>query len=356
MHKDLKLKPLAIGSLPHKNVEEAMEIVVKNFSDIPFFPQLANFNKNENMVTQFLEGMPAFNPETPQDFCFDTDSEKFYEELENFYTNYECIVSKNDSELLETYAISENFSSTFPYFEDIIKQTKPKFAKGQITGPFTFCTSIKNNNGELAIYDDTLRDIIVKHLILKALWQIKRVKSANPATLPIIFMDEPSISQIGTSAYLSISEDLVAEMLKEVSDVIKQHGAISAIHCCGKCDWRIPIKTGIDIINFDAYLYGENFGIYHKEIKNFLQQGGKIAWGLIPTCDENLLANVDIETFEDKFFKSVKYLTKNQIDEKLIIENSLITSSCGAGSLSIEGAKTAMDLVFGLAQSLEARF
>ena len=66
-------------------------------------------------------------------------------------------------------------------------------------------------------------------------------------------MDEPSVTQLGTSAYLTVSHDDVIGMFSEIANIIKANGGISAIHCCGKCDWRIPIKAGVDIINLDAY-------------------------------------------------------------------------------------------------------
>ena len=56
------------------------------------------------------------------------------------------------------------------------------------------------------------------------------------------------------------------------------------------------------------------------------------------------------------FENSVKYLTKKGIDEKLIIDNSLVTPSCGAGSLSVEMAEKAMDLVCELSNELRKRF
>ena len=104
----------------------------------------------------------------------------------------------------------------FPLFEQLIKETKPKYAKGQITGPFTITTSINNSEGKSVIYDETLRDIIVKLLSLKAMWEIKHIKNANPETIPIIFMDEPSVSQIGTSAYLTITNNEVISMINEI--------------------------------------------------------------------------------------------------------------------------------------------
>lgn len=354
--KSLKLRPIGIGSLPHKDIQKAMNIVEKDFGEIPFFPQLKNINKNEDMIIQFLEGMPSFFSEKPAKFVIDPENEEFYSDLEEFLTDYEEIIENIDSEKIEKYGISEKFSKSFPYFESFIKKTKPKFAKGQITGPFTFTTSINDINEKAIIFDETLRDIGVKLLTLKALWLIKRIKQANPNTTPIIFMDEPSVSQVGTSAYLSVSTDEVIDMIKEISQKIKENGGISAVHCCGKCDWRIPIKASVDILNFDAYTFSQNFSIYHKEIKTFLENGGKIAWGFVPTSDGNILKKLTKDDLVKKFLESVKYLTNNGIDEKLVIDNSLITSSCGAGSLSEEDAQKAMNLVYELSKDLIERF
>ncbi len=354
--KNLKLEALAIGSLPHTDVKKAMDIVKKDFSEVPFFPQLANISKNEDMIIQFLEGLPSFSPSMAGKFVVDTDSEDFLFGLEEFFTDYEEIISDINSDKLEKYGLSENFSSTFGEFEKIIKQTKPKYAKGQIVGAFTLATSLTDKNGRCSVYDETLRDVIVKLLSLKALWQIKHIKMSNSSTVPIIFTDEPSITQLGTSAYMTVSENEVVAMFKEISDLIKSHGGISAIHCCGKCDWRIPIKVGVDIINLDAYSYAKNFGIYKKEINDFLENGGMIAWGLVPTLDAKALEKITPDDLVERFNKSVNYLTKNGIDEKLVIDNSIITSSCGAGALTEELAERAMDLVFELSRKLKARF
>lgn len=352
---NLKLQALAIGSLPHNTVELAMEVVKKDFSEIPFYPQLSNINRNEDMTIQFLEGLPSFLPSN-ESFEIDTESEKFFEDLESFFTDYEEIIADTDTEILEKYAISKEFSSTFPEFEKIIKNTKPQYAKAQIIGPFTLAAMLTDQNGINAIFDETLREIVVKLLTLKVLWQIKHIKQANPTTIPIIFMDEPTLSQLGTSAYLTISEKDVVDMLAEISEIIHQNGGISAIHCCGKCDWTILIKAKADIINFDAFAFSEHLGLFAQEIDKFLQDGGKLAWGLVPTLDVEALKNITLADLIKDFGQGIKYLTNKGIDEKLIIDNSLITSSCGAGSLSVELAQKAMDLVFELSNELRKRF
>ena len=361
---ELTLECMAIGSLPHNNLEEAMEIVKTNFNRIPFWPQLAKINKNEDMILQFLENMPSFFSD--KDYL-DCECNEFFEQIEQFFADYEEITSfapmwekvsegrmRGNDDIIEKYSIHTSLS--FPNYIQFIKDTKPNFAKGQVTGPFTLSTTLVDNNGKCAFYDETLREIIVKTLSLKALWQIKQIKKANTDTTPIIFIDEPSISQLGTSAFITISQEDVIEMIKSVSDIIKANGGLSAIHCCGKCDWRVPIKAGVNIINLDAYSYAENLSTFSEDIKKHLEAGGKIAWGVIPTLDSKALEELSLEKAVNVFENAVKYLTKKGINEKIIIENSLVTPSCGAGSLSEKLAEKAMKLTKELSIRLKERY
>ncbi len=355
MAEDLRLNCLAIGSLPHNNVEEAMTVVKNNFKSIPFWPQLPKISKNEDMIVQFLENMPSFfSNEKSGKTYLETESDKFFEDIEQFFQDYEEITSDINTETIDKYAI--NYSLSFPKFIELIKETKPKYAKGQIVGPFTLATTLVDKNGKCAVYDETLREIVVKTLTLKALWQIKQIKTASPNTTPIIFIDEPSISQLGTSAFITISQEEVISMLKEISDLIKANGAMSAIHCCGKCDWIIPIKADVDIINLDAYAYSQNFSLFYNYLNEYFTQGRKIAWGVIPTLNADLLEKADLDKMIKVFEKAVKYLTEKGIDEKIIIDNSLISPSCGAGSLTKELAMKAMNLTKELSDTLKERY
>ncbi|MCM8789956.1 MAG: hypothetical protein NC916_02940, partial [Candidatus Omnitrophica bacterium] len=55
------LKGLAtgIGSLPHKDADEALDLIFKYFPAIPFWPQLPNRDIREGMVAQFSENLPC---------------------------------------------------------------------------------------------------------------------------------------------------------------------------------------------------------------------------------------------------------------------------------------------------------
>lgn len=354
---NLRLNCMAIGSLPHKDVNDAMDLVEKNFAQIPFWPQLAKLNKNEDMILQFLENLPGIVfDSTSETIYLDNESDEFFEQLENLFMDYEEIISEPSSELLDKYAISDKNSSTIKPFLKIIKKTQPKYAKGQIVGPFTLTTTLTDKNKKCAFYDETLREAIVKTLSLKALWQIKEIKKASPKTTPIIFIDEPSISQLGTSAYITISQEDVIEIIREISDLIKENGGLSAIHCCGKCDWNTPIKVDVDIINLDGFFFAQNLSLFHKTLKPYLEKGGIIAWGIIPTLDKDALEASDLNTMISKFDEAIDYLIKKGIDKDLLINNSMITPSCGAGSLNVELAEKAMDLTHALSIKLKEKY
>jgi hypothetical protein len=55
----------------------------------------------------------------------------------------------------------------------------------------------------------------------------------------LIFIDEPILSAIGTSAYLGVNRDEASRMLQEIVKHIKRSGGIAGIHCCSKADCHI---------------------------------------------------------------------------------------------------------------------
>lgn len=48
-----------MGSLPHKDVKEAIGLIFDTFKEIPFWPQLANVDRHEDMTVQYIQGIPG---------------------------------------------------------------------------------------------------------------------------------------------------------------------------------------------------------------------------------------------------------------------------------------------------------
>ena len=75
--------------------------------------------------------------------------------------------------------------------------------KGQVTGPFTFCTSVSDQNDRAIFYDLQLRDVAIKLLTLKARWQVQHLSQFKRPV--IIFLDEPALAGFGSSEYISVT-------------------------------------------------------------------------------------------------------------------------------------------------------
>lgn len=363
--KKLSLSYTGIGSLPFKNDNapyEAMDYVFECCADFPYWAQLPHYKKEEDMTLQFSENLAGIiYDEQEFKYYLDDTADIFFEGLENLFIDYETITSAHslieNEEILDKYKIAKPYSNTIDIFIDRLKNKNyikiPSFTKGSITGPFTFSTSICDKNGKSAYYNETLREAIIKTLSLKALWQIKEFKKACPEAMPVIFMDEPSISQVGSCAFVTVKKDDVTFMLKTISDDIKKFGALSGIHCCGKTDWDIAIESGVNIINFDAYFYSQSVGTYAEKLENYIKNGGVLSFGIVPTLDKEALESLDVSKIYNKFKEALDCFVSKNIDKTLILDHCFITPSCGCGSLNIEMAKKALMLSKELSEALK---
>ncbi len=324
-----------IGSLPHTSAEDACEVVLRTF-DIPFWPQLPRMSFKESMIVQYSEGMPFLRMnEEKQTLWVERNAG---DDLDRFYEAY------TDTTKI---AVSKDYAEGFHTFMGKIKGRRFPVLKGHITGPITFTLGLKDSSGRYIYFDEELREIAAMLLKAKVRWQINALK--QHADKVIIFIDEPILSALGSSSYLGVDTVEVLRLLKEVASVVEESGGISGIHCCGRADWPIVIRSGVRVLNFDAFEYFDTLAIYHEEIKDFLQGGGYLAWGIVPTSD--VIGSVDAEKLVARMRSNLETLHKHMPSE-LINSRSLITPSCGTGSRSIEEATKIFQLVMRLKEAL----
>jgi len=313
-----------IGSFPHKDEKEVFRLIFENFSDIPFWPQLPKRSFLEGMVVQYSEGFPSFRLNEKEQKAWVDTSEGFDKEIERFYQSLE-------NRELEPFRISEDFAKGLRMIEDLSSEEhrkEIKYIKGQITGPITFGLSLTDQERKPIFYDPTLRDILIKHLSSKARWMERKFNDLFPETPTMISFDEPSLSSFG-SAFSSLNRDDVIHSLNECFDAVK---GLKGTHCCGNMDWGVLLSTNLNFLSFDAYSYLETLSLYPKELKAFLERGGILAWGIIPTSEAIL--KEDAESLVERFKEGLKALTKKGIDPNLL-QRAILTPSCGTASLSI---------------------
>lgn len=358
---ELTLNYTGIGSLPlcgSDAVKKSLDFIFSEFKSMPFWPQLPHFAREEDMVFQYTQNLAGLVVEGDK-YYLSSDSEEFFVKLEELFFDYETVIASNSLEeceqILEKYAILAPNSNSLRPFLNELKNHNPDFVKGSITGPFTFSTSIVDNEGKCAYYNDVLRDVCTKTLSLKALWQVLEFKKASPKARAVIFMDEPSISQVGSCAFLSVESKDVIEMLKVITGDLAKFGALSGIHCCGKTDWEIALSCGADIVNFDAYFYAQSVANFASTAQKFVEQGGYLAFGIVPTLDKEILENLSTDDLVKKFDEALKCFLKKGMNESLLYEHIFLTPSCGCGSLDEKNALKALKLTKDLSNRLKER-
>jgi methionine synthase II (cobalamin-independent) len=320
----------AIGSFPHEDPEAACDLIFRSIPDIPTWPQLPRVDFREGMEIQYSEGLPRV--------VIDQESERMYfdtsgdtaGELAGFYEDY---LAGN----IEHFKISPEFSRGVYAMESRFKQADrphPEYFKSHVTGPLTMGLGRVDENKRAIYYNDVFRDVIVKATEMKARWLLRRFKFLS--SRQICFVDEPILSAFGSSTYVSVERADVVRCLSEVFKAIHDEGALAGAHCCGNTEWTILIDAGADIISFDAYQFGRTIGYYPEEVNRFLEEGGVLAWGIVPSSEAT--REETSRSLIERLKEYVSNLTAKGADGDLIWERCLVTPSCGTGALSVEVA------------------
>jgi len=151
---------------------------------------------------------------------------------------------------------------------------------------------------------------------------------------------------------LMLSREQVSAMLDEVFAGLS---GLKGCHCCGNTDWSLILGTRADIINFDAYAYGETLALYPDAVKAFFKRGGAVAWGIVPNTAE-ALAGETVASLKDRLDEAMAPFPRIGIDYPDLLRHALITPCCGLAPLpSDDAAEQALALLRELSQTLRRK-
>jgi hypothetical protein len=95
--------------------------------------------------------------------------------------------------------------------------------------------------------------------------------------------------------------------------------------------------------------------LYKKELEDFFQRGGILAWGLIPSVEESLQAET-LPSLMKRFENILQHFTRKGFGQEELLASSLLTTSCGLATLNLELAEKALLLNRELASELRTRY
>jgi hypothetical protein len=327
-----------IGSLPFTSSASAIRSVAEFSPEIPFWPQLPQRSKRESIVGQGL-GIVENLIETRNDGYG-------YQVKEGQLDSVLEVLHRSDGELLPSNA--EGFSA----FENALTSgqfTSAVAVKGQIEGPITLAAYVFHK-GKPFLADPELFGAIAFHISQIINWQINRLKAAG---LPVLmFVDEPALC-LDASFATTVSERQRLNALAAILEEARIGGAYAGLHCCAARPFERMCRARPDIISFDAH---EGLDLFFADwhALDFMQQGGTVAYGIVPTR-----AGVNAADSATIFLRWLK-AASSAGDPQKFAQRAMITATCGLGLLdpsavaeSFEVARSVSKLIRSLAGSPE---
>lgn len=350
-----KFLATGIGSMPFTDVEHAVDVSLSRLTEAPFWPQLPKIDLNEQMEIQYSEGMPCIVIDREKGRMYFDTSRDYSEAFAEFYEKYMAAVDPDaGSGDCSAMAVGPTFSRGIYVLRKRLQSLGRKlpYVKVQTTGPVSFALTIVDESKRAIYYNEEFRDVVIKTLAMKCRWQIQEFRPY--AEEVICFVDEPILSAFGSSTYISVKRDDVVAHLTEVIDAIHADDGIAGVHCCGNTEWSILIDAGVDIVNFDAFGYGDTIAMYSGAVETHLQRGGMLAWGIVPTS--RVIREQTVAGLMDHFEKMIDNLASKGVDKQLIVEQAIVTPSCGTGSMEPQDAEKVFEMTALLSQAMKERY
>lgn len=350
-----KFLATGIGSMPFEDVEHAVDLPLSKLPEAPFWPQLPKLSLNEQMEIQYSEGMPCIVIDREKGRMYFDTSGDYSEVFAEFYEAYMMAMDPDEGTGdCSAVAISPDFSKGLYPMEKRLQSLGRQlpFVKVQTTGPCSFALTIVDENKRAIYYNEEFRDVVIKALAMKCRWQIQKFQPF--AQKVICFVDEPILSGFGSSTYISVKREDVVAHLVEMIEAVHMDNGIAGIHCCGNTEWSILIDAGVDIVNFDAFGYGDTIAMYPEAVKTHLERGGMLAWGVVPTS--KAIQEQTVESMVAHFEKMMDNLAAKGIDKQLIVEQAIVTPSCGTGSMDPADAEKVFEMTALLSKTMREKY
>ena len=244
----------SIGSLPHTDPVEAARLVLRTQPDLPAAPSLPQRSPLEGMLPQAMWGMPGI--EVGSDGVIGID------------------VAALDPEapLADPGLEDEPFVGLQTFLREVEGRTAP--VKAQLTGAVTLGLA-------LTMYgvDEPLAFRLALHAVReRAAALLSVLRTALPDAPLLVVVDEPALvgtAQLGFPLSTNDIIDLVSGVL-----AVLEPDAVTGVHCCGEADWKAILMAGPQVLSLPV---GAGVTAAAGAISAFIDRGGWIAWGAVPT-------------------------------------------------------------------------
>lgn len=295
----------AMAVMPHTDPKRALEVALT--MDVPFWPQLPNYDYHEDMYVQAAEHFPGILLDLKgRTVRFSMD--KFIMELEDAMAHFDDPAY---------FDISESYSAVYHPFLNLDFSDRPAI-RGQLEGPISFGFNILDQDERPILFEDTVRSFMLEFMAKRINVQLDRLKALNPNAF--MFVDEPGL-QFLFSAMAGYGDHKAKQDLDLFFSMVERP---RGIHLCGNPDWDFLLGLDLEILSLDIYTNAEIFSSYAPSIRRFLDKGGVIVWGIVPTGFE-AFEKEGVDSLSAQLENVWRILWDKGIDRDHMLEKSMLS-------------------------------
>ena len=192
----------AMAVMPHTDVDRALKTALS--LDVPFWPQLPNYNYYEDMYVQAAEHFPGIVLDL-ENRTLRFSMDKFIAEVEETLAHFEEPAY---------FDISPEYSVVYHRFLEL-DHSRRAAIRGQLEGPISFGFNVIDQDDRPILFNDSVRPFMFEFMAKRINVQLARLKQRNDNAF--MFVDEPGLQFIfsALSGKQSCNLRLFRKMLKQ---------------------------------------------------------------------------------------------------------------------------------------------
>lgn len=288
-----------VGSLPHRSAGEAVRFALAEY-DVPAIPSLPRRSPAESMIAQAVVGINGVTAGQYGSLAVDARSVD------------PCAPVLTDLS-------GDGFRSLRSFLHRAASSGFEGPVKWQFVGPVTLGVALTR----AGLRDEPAFAVAARAVRSHVSAVSAAVMSALPQSPQIIVIDEPWLGALMNPGF-PIAPDPAIDMLSSAMASVSGVATVG-VHCCARADLASLIAAGPDLLSVPVHASLAGVSGY---IASFLADGGRIAWGVVPT-DGPMFLSVD------RSWRALRQLwdemVERGVDPDLLRERSLVTPHCGLG-------------------------
>jgi hypothetical protein len=298
-----------VGSLPHQDAGAAAALVLRCLPELPAVPQLPCRSPREQMITQALQGVSGV--EIARDGSF-------------------TVTDALGPHVAIDTSIDRSAHGGLLAFVDAANALPrpPKRVKVQVAGPLTLGVALSRAGVPRARAFATAARIAREWANAIEAY----LRQQLPGSAVVLFYDEPALVQ-----WRNDDPPLDRELATDVlSAALAAPDCTTGVHVCGEGDLQVALAAGPNVVHLDAGAVDLRDAV---GIGRFLEGGGWIAWGAVPT-------HGPIGEQPTPMWKSLLgvwcELTRRGCDPVQLRQQALVAPACGLAGHGASQAERAM--------------